>query len=78
MKINDYKNLFLDKCGKLIIATSPEELESLDIIERRAYENDVQIERLDKIQALEIEPRAKIFQSALFVPSTATLLIKSS
>ena len=67
------KNLFLDKCGKLIIATSENELEGLDIIEQRALENAVEIERLDSKQASEIEPRAKTFQSALFVPSTATI-----
>lgn len=67
------KNLFLDKCGKLIIATSENELNGLDIIEGRALENSVEIERLDPAQAAEIEPRAKTFQSALFVPSTATI-----
>jgi len=67
------KNLYLDKCGKLIVATSAEELEGLDIIENRAFDNHVPIERLDSSQALEIEPRIKIFESALFVPSTATI-----
>ena len=66
-------NLFLDKCGKLIIATSENELEGLDTIEERAFKNNVKIERLDVAQAAEIEPRVKTFQSALFIPSTATI-----
>lgn len=66
-------NLFLDKCGKLIIATNENELAGLDTIEERAFKNNVKIERLDVAQAAEIEPRVKTFQSALFVPSTATI-----
>ena len=66
-------NLFLDKCGKLIIATNENELAGLDAIEERAFKNNVKIERLDVAQAAEIESRVKTFQSALFVPSTATI-----
>ena len=66
-------NLFLDKCGKLIVATNENELAGLDTIEERAFKNNVKIERLDVAQVAEIEPRVKTFKSALFVPSTATI-----
>ena len=35
------RNLFLDQCGKLILATTQEELKGLDIIEDRAIQNKI-------------------------------------
>jgi len=67
------RNLFLDQCGKLILATTQEELKGLDIIEDRATQNNVIIQRLDAKGIYEIEPRANTIGSGLFVPSTATI-----
>ena len=67
------RNLFLDQCGKLILATTQEELKGLDIIEDRAIQNNVSIQRLDAKGIYEIEPRANTIGSGLFVPSTATI-----
>lgn len=56
-------------CGKLVIATKPEEILRLDALERRGKHNGVRIERVlgDRIQ--EFEPHARGLE-ALWVPDT--------
>ncbi|MCA9139979.1 MAG: L-2-hydroxyglutarate oxidase [Planctomycetales bacterium] len=58
-----------DRCGKVIVATSPSELESLDRIADRARQNGVTFERLNSDQLREHEPNAAGV-AGLFVPET--------
>ena len=61
-----------DVCGKLIVATSDEELPRLDELERRADANGVTTTRLDRDGLREHEPHANGI-AALFVPSTGVV-----
>jgi L-2-hydroxyglutarate oxidase LhgO len=47
------------RCGKLIVATEPAELEALQALHRTASENGVALERLDGQQALAGEPNLR-------------------
>jgi L-2-hydroxyglutarate oxidase LhgO len=67
------KGLPLRACGKLVVATKPEDLPVLDELLRRGRANGVPVEAVDEKAAREIEPRARTLQRALWSPSTATV-----
>jgi len=58
-----------ERCGKLIVAANPLELERMDALERRAAENGIACERLDSAELSRREPMISGL-GALFVPST--------
>ena len=58
-----------DRCGKVVVATSEDELERLDRIAERATANGVQYERIDTDQLRQFEPAAAGI-AALHVPET--------
>src|SRR5881227_2186094 len=50
----------VDRCGKVIVATTPAELPGLDELERRGQRNGVPgLRRLDRAQLRELEPHAE-------------------
>jgi len=56
-------------CGKLIVATRPDELPGMDRLYERGLANQLQIERLDAEEAREVEPHVSCL-AALRLPST--------
>ena len=58
----------LDRCGKLIVATSTDELGRLADLEQRAADNRIEVERLGPEGIAEREPRVRGV-AALLVPS---------
>ncbi len=58
------------RCGKVVVATEPEELAQLDVLAGRAAANGIDTVRLDPSGLAEIEPHAAGL-AALHVPSTA-------
>ncbi len=58
-----------DRCGKLIIATSTDQLPGLDALHERARTNGLDIHRISTEEAREIEPHINCV-GALKVPST--------
>ncbi len=67
------KSLPLRVCGKLVVASRPEEVPVLDELLKRGRANGVPVELVDERTAREIEPRAKTLGRALFSPSTAVV-----
>lgn len=63
----------LRACGKLVVASRPEELPVLDELLRRGQANGVPVELVDEKRAREIEPRVKTLERALFSASTAVV-----
>lgn len=63
----------LRACGKLVVATRPEELSTLDELFKRGKANGVPVELVDEKAAREIEPRARTLGRALHSPSTAVV-----
>lgn len=58
-----------DECGKLLVATTPAELERMQALIGRCAENGIEIEVLDQAQLQEREPNITGI-GAIFVPST--------
>ncbi len=67
------RGLAINRCGKLVVARGPEELEGLAELKRRGDRNGVVLEEVDESGAREIDPVAKTFQRALFSPTTASV-----
>src|SRR5439155_1285145 len=67
------RGLPLSRCGKLVVATSAEDLEGLEELQRRGVANGVRLEALSAAEIRRIEPRTRTHEWALFSPSTATV-----
>lgn len=60
------------RCGKLVVATDPEQLPALEALALRAQANGVAVERLTAEQAQAMEPALRCV-AALWSPSTGTV-----
>jgi len=69
----DAKNIKLNKCGKLVVAQNESELPWLDELMNRASKNSVPLESVTEEEGRAIEPRVKIYQKALFSPTTSSV-----
>jgi len=67
------RKLPLRACGKLVVASRPEEVAVLDELHRRGIANGVPVSLVDEQQAREIEPRARTLTRALHSPSTGVV-----
>src|SRR5882762_1476083 len=66
----DKHHVEYDRCGKLVVATTPAEVGRLDAILEQARANDVEgMDRLSKAQALALEPDLKC-EGALISPQS--------
>ena len=65
------------KSGKVIIATSENDLASIDFLLKNALANGIQAERQDVDQIKKIEPHASPYQCGIYVPETASIDSKS-
>ncbi|MBU1962822.1 MAG: L-2-hydroxyglutarate oxidase [Gammaproteobacteria bacterium] len=62
----------LDRRGKILVTTHERDAPQLDLLETRAKQNGIHVERIDGKQLREIEPEARSATSeALWVPSTS-------
>ncbi|MEA1053520.1 FAD-dependent oxidoreductase [Lamprobacter modestohalophilus] len=67
------RGLPLERCGKLIVARDAKEHARLATLEQRGRVNGVEVQCLDETETRALEPRARTFGHALFVPSTASV-----
>jgi len=67
------RGLPLRVCGKLVVASRPEDLPVLDELLSRGRANGVPVELVDEKRSREIEPRARTLGRALYSPSTAVV-----
>src|SRR5215204_4624528 len=58
-----------EQCGKLLVATEPEELPRMEALYERARANGIDVERLDKAEVARREPRIRSL-GGLFVKTT--------
>ena len=63
------QGIAVERCGKVVVATTEDELAQLDFLEERGRANGLAIERLDAEQLKEKEPYAQGI-AALWVPET--------
>jgi L-2-hydroxyglutarate oxidase LhgO len=67
------RGLAINRCGKLVVAQGPHELEGLAELKRRGDHNGVHLEEVSAEEAREIDPAAKTHERALFSPTTASV-----
>lgn len=58
-----------DECGKLLVATTEEEMVRMEILYSRCQENDLEVHKLNQLELKQREPNVKGL-GALYVPST--------
>lgn len=68
----DEKGIFLNKCGKLVVASTEEEDKLIDELLARGRNNGVQLQEATAEEAREIEPRVKTLRRAIFSPTTSS------
>jgi L-2-hydroxyglutarate oxidase len=68
----------LNQCGKLVVPTNDVELKGLKELHRRGQVNGVTLELITAREAAKIEPKANVFEEALWSPNTATIEIKTA
>jgi len=67
------KGISLNRCGKLVVAQHPSELETLHGLSQRALKNKVELTVISEREAKEIEPRVKTCEKALWSPTTSSV-----
>ena len=66
-------NIPCSQRGKVILATSEEQLPTVEKLLRNARENDIPAERIDHQQLRELEPHAARGPAAIYCPTTAVI-----
>jgi L-2-hydroxyglutarate oxidase LhgO len=69
----DERKLPINKCGKLVVTQSDEDLPQLDELFRRGKANGSKISEVTAAEARELEPRAKTIDRALWSPHTSSV-----
>ncbi len=59
--------------GKVIVATSPQDLPVIDRLLKNARENGIRAERLDEQGVRRVEPHAGVYQQGIHCPDTAVI-----
>lgn len=67
------EGIAVNQCGKVILATSNEQLPTVEKLLRNARENDIPAEKIDHQQLREIEPNAAMGPAAIYCPTTAVI-----
>jgi L-2-hydroxyglutarate oxidase LhgO len=67
------RGLPINRCGKLVVATSESSLRGLDRLLERGRGNGVELHPVSEAQALRLEPRARTVRRALYSPTTSSV-----
>ena len=70
LRFCDERDIAVERCGKLIVATDQLELDRLQGVEERTAANSIKFERIDRAELRRREPRI-VGLGALYIPSTA-------
>lgn len=63
----------INRCGKVVVASSAEELAGIHELKRRGDSNGVELTLIDEKQLHDLEPNALTLEQALFAPATAAV-----
>lgn len=67
------KGIKINKCGKVVVAKSEEEIQKIYSLKERGDKNNVETYIIDEKELNDIEPNAKTLKYALWSPNTATV-----
>lgn len=73
MEFAHAEGIAYNQCGKVILATSEEQLPTVEKLLKNARDNDILAERIDQQQLREIEPYAAPGPAAIYCPTTAVI-----
>lgn len=73
IKFAKAENINYSECGKVILATSEDQLPTVDQLLQNARNNNIPAERIDTQQLHELEPYAADGPAAIYCPSTAVI-----
>jgi L-2-hydroxyglutarate oxidase len=59
--------------GKVIVATSPQDLPVIERLLKNARENGIRAERMDEQAIRQIEPHAAVYEQGIYCPDTAVI-----
>lgn len=71
------RGIRMEKTGKVIVAARSEDAGQIDVLEKRARENGIRVERLDSEGLKRIEPHARSFGDSIYSPDTAIIDAKA-
>ena len=69
----DEHSIKIDKCGKIILATNDEELDSLNLLLENARNNNISAQKINSDEVKKIEPFAADSCGAIFSPNTSVI-----
>lgn len=67
------ENIACSQLGKVILATSEEQLPTVEKLLKNAHDNNIIAERIDRQQLHELEPHAAAGPAAIYCPTTAVI-----
>ncbi len=67
------RNIPVNYCGKLVVATDVKEIDQLAELERRGKKNGANVMLVDEARAQAIEPNVRTLRQALYSPDTASV-----
>ncbi len=67
------RGIKVNRCGKLVVTTSPDELASLAKLYERGIANGVTLHVVTEREAREIEPRVHTIERAIYSPNTSSV-----
>lgn len=67
------ENIAYNRCGKIILATSEEQLPTIEKLLRNSAENNITARKIDNKELHEIEPYAAEAAAAIYCPATAVI-----
>lgn len=73
MAFAEAEGIAVNRCGKVILATSEEQLPTVEKLMQNARDNNIPAERIDHQQLREIEPYARPGPAAIYCPTTAVI-----
>jgi L-2-hydroxyglutarate oxidase LhgO len=65
--------LAINRCGKVVVASTEAEIEGIHELKSRAERNGVELHLIDANELKDLEPNARTVQKALFSPTTSTV-----
>ena len=63
----------INRCGKVVVASTEQEVEGILELKRRGDRNGVELALVDERELADIEPNARTVEKALFSPTTSTV-----
>lgn len=70
---SEKNNLRINKCGKVVVVSDEQEIETLYELKRRGDANQVKLKLIDEKELEDFEPNAKTYKKTLWSPTTVTV-----